>query len=493
MTNRLAGGVLSGLAPAVRRPGYDRSQLQPGIVHLGLGAFHRAHQAVYTEDVLDGDSFDPRWGTIGVSLRSPAVRDALAPQDGLYTLAVRSGAGTDLRVIGSIVGVMVGPEDPNALVDTLVRPETRIVSLTVTEKGYCRDPATGDLDPEHPWITEDLAHPARPHTAIGLITEALARRRAVGLPPFTVLCCDNLPANGRTVARVIGQFAKLRDRDLARWISDTVSFPSTMVDRITPATTDEDRAEIDAALGCRDHWPVVTEPFTQWVIEDRFSQGRPLWEAAGAQVVDDVEPYELMKLRLLNGSHSTMAYLGFMAGYATVDRVVADPNFVRFVRGLWLDEVRPTLRPLAGMDLDAYQDALLQRYANPSLKHATKQIAMDGSQKLPMRLLSTARERLAAGAPVPRIGLAVAGWIHYVGGVGEDGVPHKVDDPLAADLLATLQGAGADPTERVAAVLGIQAVFGDDLGRAPGFVEAVTDGYRRLVNEGVKAVIASWD
>jgi len=354
---RLSLGALSRLPADCGRPAYDVGAVRVGIVHLGIGAFHRAHQAVYVDDRLAAG--ETGWGVCGVSLRSPETAEALAPQDGLYTLCVRSGSGERTRVIGSVRRLLVAPHDPAALIDAMSDPAVRIVSLTVTEKGYCHDPA--------PCV----------------LVEALRRRRAAGVKPFTVLCCDNLPENGRTVGRVLAQFAALRDPDLRRWVENEVAFPSTMVDRIVPATSEADRAAVEARLGVSDAWPVMTEPFTQWVIEDRFGDGRPRFEDAGAELVADVAPYELMKLRLLNGSHSTIAYLGYLAGYETVSDVMADPAFVRLVQGLMDEEVTPTLALPPGADLAGYKRSLLERFANPALKHRTWQIAMDGSQKLP--------------------------------------------------------------------------------------------------------------
>ena len=309
---RLSGATLGTLPKAIQRPGYDRSTLKPGIVHLGIGAFHRAHQAVTIDDGL---AADPNWAIVAASLRSAATRDALKPQDGLYTLSVRSGEGEKLRIIGSVLDVIVATEERERLLAAMSDPGIRIVSLTVTEKGYCHDPATGALNEADPGIMHDLAAPQAPETAPGLIVEALARRRAAGVAPFTVLTCDNLPSNGTVARRILTRYADLRDADLGAWVAGEVAFPSTMVDRITPATTDEDRARVDAALGVTDAWPVVTEPFSQWVIEDHFPTGRPAYEAAGGEMVADVAPYEQMKLRLLNGAHSSLSYLGYLGGY----------------------------------------------------------------------------------------------------------------------------------------------------------------------------------
>lgn len=487
MNRRLRPEALAMLPADVARPRYDRSRLRTGIVHLGLGAFHRAHQAVYTEDVLERE-FGP-WGIAGVSLRSPDTRDALAPQGGLYAVAVRGAGGERLRVVGAVTEVLVAPEDPAAVLERLCRPAVRIVTLTVTEKGYCHDPATGALDEDHPGIRRDLADPGRPGTAPGFLVEALDRRRRAGLQPFTVLSCDNLPSNGDTTAGILRRLASLRDPAFGRWVEDAVACPNGMVDRIVPATTPEDRDAVARRLGAEDAWPVVTEPFSQWVVEDRFPSGRPAWEHVGAELVPDVRPYELMKLRLLNGSHSTLAYLGYLAGCDTVSQAMADPAFARLVRGLMDEEVTPTLAVPPGADLDRYKAALLDRFANPALRHRTWQIAMDGSQKLPQRLLGTVRDRLAAGAPIDRLALAVAAWMRYVAGRDELGEPIDVRDPLAGRLAALAAGAGGSAGALASALLGVREVFGDDLPRAPAFTAAVTAALDRLVRLGARRTV----
>ncbi|NIX77287.1 mannitol dehydrogenase family protein [Microvirga terricola] len=490
MTKRLNNAVLAELPPTVRRPDYDRSRITTGIVHLGVGAFHRAHQAAYTDDVLAND---PHWGIVAASLRSPDTSDALEPQGGLYTLSVRSSAGEALRVIGSISRVIVAPQALDDLLAVMSDPATRIVSLTVTEKGYCHDPATGQLNEGHPDIEHDLANPAQPKSAPGLIVEALRRRRAAGAAPFTVLTCDNLPSNGRTVKRVLTRYAELVDRDLGRWVESDVACPSTMVDRIVPATTDDDRERISARLSAMDAWPVVTEPFIQWVIEDHFPQGRPAWEKAGAEFVADVEPYEHMKLRLLNGSHSTLAYLGYLAGYETVSEAMADPAYEQLIRGLMDEEVTPTLHMPPGADLASYKSALIERFKNLALKHRTWQIAMDGSQKLPQRLLGTVRDRLKSNASIDRLALGVAAWMRYVTGIGETGVPIDVRDPMAAHLRILADRADDSPERLARELFTVREIFGDDLPADPRFVEAVVSALTRLYEKGAKRTVAEFE
>jgi fructuronate reductase len=498
---RLSDRTLGQIAPAIAKPAYDRSQVTPGIVHLGIGAFHRAHQAVAVDDRLAAG--ENGWGIIAASLRSADTHDALAPQDGLYTLAVRGSTGTDLRVIGAISEVIVATRQRERLIAAMASAQTRIVSLTVTEKGYCREAATGELNEQHTDIVHDLANPHAPISAPGLIVEALRRRRASGIRPFTVLCCDNLPANGRTVHGVLAGLASLQDRDLGQFIAAELACPSTMVDRIVPATTDEDRAMVSARLGLEDAWPVMTETFTQWVVEDRFGLGRPALEEAGVELVGDVAPHEMMKLRLLNGTHSTMAYLGQLAGLETVSDVISQPYFGRLVRRMMDGEIGPTLQGISAAQVEAYKGSLITRFGNTALRHRTAQIAMDGSQKIPQRLLGTARDRLAAGQPIALIGLALAGFCRFMTGTGEDGAALPVNDPLAESFataarhagamgIARLPGAGDAATlaSRLSeAMLGITEVFGG-MGRDPRFADAVTKPLAALYRHGARQVVA---
>jgi fructuronate reductase len=486
---RLSDETVDALPAGIERPRYDRTALKPGIVHLGLGAFHRAHQAVYTEAALAGG--DLRWGTVGVSLRSADTRDALGPQDGLYTVAVRDGSGDRFQVIGGIATQLVAPEDPAAVLAALAHPDAKIVSLTVTEKGYCHRPATGELDETHPDIVHDLAHPEAPRSAPGFIVEAIRLRRAAGLPPLTVLSCDNLPANGHTVAKVVRRLAELRDADLGTFVAAGIAFPSTMIDRIVPATTDADRAHVAAALGLDDAWPVMTEPFTQWVVEDHFPSGRPDWAASGVTFTEEVGAFETMKLRLLNGSHSTLAYLGYLAGHETVAETMAAAGFDALVRGLMEDEVSPTLPPLAGFDLDAYRRELRERFRNPALRHRTWQIAMDGSQKIPQRLLNTVRDRLAAGASIDRLALGLAAWMIYAAGRDEKGTAIDVRDPLAERIRVATAAAGT-PDALVDAYLGFTEVFGQDLATSQPLRDAVTKAVGALRTDGAARTVAEF-
>ena len=465
---------------SVTLPDYGSDAVTPGIVHLGIGAFHRAHMAAYVDSLL---GTNPDWAITGASLRRPDTRDALAPQDFLYTLAIRDASGTRARIIGSIRDVIDANVDRSSLIELMASPAIRIVSLTVTEKGYCYAPATGELDEAHPDIVHDLAHPEAPISAPGIIAAALRLRHARGLIPFTVLSCDNLPSNGKTAGRIVKRFAELLgDTNYTNYVQ-SVQFPSTMIDRIVPATTDADREIVKDIIGLDDAWPIMTEPFTQWVIEDRFPAGRPPFERAGATLVEDVEPFELMKLRMLNGSHSTMSYLGYLAGHQYVSEAIADPGIYQLIHGLMTEEVIPTL-PMPRPDLEAYRDQLLARFANPALKHRTWQIAMDGTQKLPQRLLGTIRDRIAAGQPFTRLALGVAAWMRYVTGIDEQGKPIDVKDPLSARLRQLADTAGPDADQLAASLLTVTEVFGTDLPTSAPFRDTVTNHLKSLLELG---------
>jgi fructuronate reductase len=483
---RLSLATLGRVPPAVARPAYDPASVTVGILHLGLGAFHRAHQAVYTDDVL---AAQPRWGICGVSLKTPRAIEPLAAQDGLYTLLTRTSEGVAPRVIGSLRETLFAGGARDRLIARFADPAITIVTATVTEKGYCHDPATGTLNEAHPDIVHDLAHPDAPESAIGLLVAGLAARRAANAGPLTFVCCDNLPHNGRMVAGLVHAFAQKRDEALAHWIANNVTFPSTMVDRIVPATTDVDIADAQRLLGVHDAAPVAAEPFGQWIIEDRFAAARPPWEAAGAQFVADVAPFELMKLRLLNGSHSTLAYLGYLMGHEFVWQASSDPLLATLVERQMAEEIVPTLVHPPGMDLGAYCGDLMTRFRNRALPHRTRQIAMDGSQKLPQRLLGTVRDRLAAGASLDHLPLAVAGWIRYASGTDEKGNVIEVQDPLAAAYRQIVAKAGGDAVAVADGFLDLASVFGD-LVRHGGFRAAVRAHVVALFRDGAAVTLA---
>jgi fructuronate reductase len=485
---RLRIAELDGLPREIARPGYPIAETGIGIVHLGIGAFHRAHQAIYTDDALA--SAGGRWGICGVSLRSPDVRGRMAPQDGVYTSIEKSPQGIRRRIVGSVREVLFHGDARERVWQRLIAPETRIVSLTVTEKGYCHEPATGRLDVEHPDIVHDLRAPDAPRSLVGLLVGALdARRRSHGTP-LTVVCCDNLPQNGALVCGLAVSFANLRDAALAEWIRREIAFPSTMVDRIVPATTTDDIAQNSAALGVEDLAPVVHEPFIQWVIEDRFAAGRPAWDAAGALFVRQVDPYESMKLRLLNACHSAFAYLGFLAGHEFIYQVAAQPDFVAYMRRFTRDEVLPALVPPPGIDLAAYCEALVRRFANPALPHRTQQIAMDGSQKLPQRILATVRDNLAANRSIDLATLAVGGWMRYVYGEDEKGRRIDVSDPLAPTYASLASAHRGDPAGFAQALLSLRAIFDEDLHNEPRFAAPLTRWLTQLFTDGAAATVA---
>jgi fructuronate reductase len=489
---RLHPSRLDTLPARIERPRYDRTALRAGIVHLGVGAFQRAHLAVVNEAAIHARG-DLRWGTVGVSLRSPDTRDALLPQAGLYTVAIRDAAAdgqarTSLQVVGNLLEVLVAPEDPAAVLARIAHDDTRIVSLTITEKGYHRDPASGALNSADPQIVHDLASPGAPCTALGFVVHAMQLRRARGAAAVTLLSCDNLPASGETLRALVLAFARHVDDGLHDWIAEHCTFPNAMVDRIVPRTTDADREQVSRQLGLEDAWPVIGEPHLDWVVEDRFANGRPDWDRGGARFVAHAEPFEKLKLRMVGGSHSALAYLGAMAGWRTVDRAIAQPALRRYLDMLMHDEIVPTLPALPGLLVDDYRARLLKRFANPALQHQTHQIAMDGSQKLPQRLLGTVRDRIKAGRPYDRLALAIAGWLHYLRGSDETGTPHAIADPLADALTARLTAPQPSVHDVVAHVTAFEPVFGQ-LGRDPRFVSAVARHLVALRQRGVLATL----
>jgi len=469
-------------------PTYRRDQLTQAIVHLGVGAFHRAHQAVYLDDLAQRRITD-EWGECGVGLlpQDKRMEDALVPQQCLYTVVERSAHADKARVVGSMTRYLFAPDDPERVLTKLAAPETRIVSLTITEGGYNVNNATGDFEADNPAIQRDLKNPSTPTTVFGYICEALDRRRAGGITPFTVQSCDNLQNNGAIAKRMIVSYANLRDGALGAWIDANVAFPNSMVDRITPQTTDADRAMVARAFGIADAWPVVTEPFKQWVIEDTFSNGRPPLDEVGAQFTTDVHPYEMMKIRLLNASHVAMGYLGYLAGYRYVDDVMADPLFVDFITRMMDEEVTPLLPPVPGVDLTDYKRTLVERFANPKIKDQVQRLCLDGSAKMPKFLLPSVSEALASGRPCRLLTLATAGWFRYLTGVDEAGAPIPIEDPMAG----TLQALAAQGREDPRPLLVVHGIFGD-LGQNQAFVTAIEKALRDLYREGAKATLSAY-
>ncbi len=436
------------LKPNVTKPAFDRAALKSGIVHIGLGAFHRAHQAVFTQKAIEKNF--GHWGIVAVNLRSPEPVRALEQQDGLYSIIVRGAEGDDAQIIGVTVDWLCAAERADDVLDYLASPDTRIVTLTVSEKAYGLDPVTGGLDMAHPAIASDKANPHSPTGVIGFIVEGLARRREKGLLPYTVLCCDNLPSNGHVVRRLVLEMAALRDPELARWISQEGKFPCSMVDRIVPAATDETRARAASLLGADDKLAIETEPFMQWVIEDDFVSERPAWEDAGAVFAQSVVPYEDMKLRLLNGSHTLIAHLGILHDLEFVRDVMAVPEFVAKVER-HMEAATATLDAVSGIDLPFYRNQLLERFANPTIAHRNEQIAMDTSQKLPQRILAAAVETLDAGGDGAEFAYVVALWIVSIHKRGD------LNDPRRDDILAAARN--VDDNDRSAFLFSVKGLF----------------------------------
>jgi len=479
--------LASATLPAhVQQPSYDRTQLRSRIVHFGFGAFHRAHQALLTNRVLNAKGGD--WGICEISLFSGDVlMSQLRAQDHLFTVLEKGAEGNQPIIIGAVNECLNAKLDSlAAIIEKFCEPQVAIVSLTITEKGYCIDPATGKLDMQNARVIHDLENPAEPHSAPGILVEALHRRRERGLPAFTVLSCDNIPDNGHVVKNAVLGMAQKRSPELAAWIDEQVSFPGTMVDRIVPAATDASLAEITQALGVEDPCAISCEPFIQWVVEDNFVAGRPEWEVAGVQMVHDVLPWEQMKLRMLNGSHSFLAYLGYLAGYAHINECMEDASFRAAARRLMLDEQAPTLR-ITDVDLTAYADSLIDRFANPALQHRTWQIAMDGSQKLPQRMLEGIRVHLERGSAWPLLALGVAGWIRYVSGTDERGNAIDVRDPLSDKIRMAVEA--SSDADRVNALVALSEVFGDALAQNAVFVEAVNQAYQRIARRGARQAV----
>lgn len=466
---------------------YDRSGATPGIAHFGVGGFHRAHQAAYLDALMArGTALD--WGIVGVGTMpgDVAMRDALAAQDHLYTLVVKHPDGrTEPRTIGSILGFHYAPENPEAVLSLLADPRIRIVSLTITEGGYHLHPVTGELDSSDQALAADLQAPDRPRTAFGFLVEGLARRRESGVTAYSVMSCDNVLGNGDVARRMITAFARLRDPDLADWIEDRVHFPNSMVDRITPATTPEDIADLESEHGITDVWPVVCEPFTQWVLEDSFGDGRPPWDEAGVHLVEDVEPYELMKIRLLNGTHQAMAYLGYLAGHRYTHQVCTDPQFVSFLRR-YLAEAAPTVPDVPGIDLGEYQDQLLERFASPTVRDTLARLCAETSDRIPKFVLPVIRERLRRGDPVDACALVVAAWARYAEATDEDGAPIEVVDRRREDLVA----AAARHDEDILAFLRDRELFGD-LVDQEAFTSAYTLALHGLRRDGARKTVAA--
>ncbi len=473
--------ALPAFAGQVDVPTFDRARLTPAVVHLGVGGFHRAHQAVYLDDLARLGHTG--WGEVGVGLRSPAMRDALCPQDQLFTVVERGGGGDTARIVGSMIRYLFAPDDPRAVLDVLADRRTRIVTLTITGAGYHLDHA-GSFRADDPGVLADLARPGAPGTAVGYLVQALDRRRRAGLPAFTVLSCDNVTDNGAAARAAVVGFARLRDRELAGWIESSASFPASMVDRITPETDDRARDLVAERFGVEDRWPVITEPFSQWVVEDDFCTGRPPLEQVGVQFVDDVAPYKLMKTRLLNAGHSALGYLGCLAGHRTTSEAMADPVLADYLTSLLREDIAPLLPAVPGIDVDAYQRILLERFANPWIGDGLSRLCSRGSVKMPAYLLPSLVDARRQGRSAMLLTLAVAGWFCYLRGQDLDGVPIDITDARKDVLHPLALAGGNDPRP----LLGERSIFGE-LGDDPEFVTVLEWALRDLQVHGLVSTI----
>lgn len=473
-------------AAGVGVPTYDRSALTVGIVHFGVGGFHRAHQAMYLDRLMNqGQAHDWAICGVGVLPGDRAMQRVMQDQDGLYTLVLKNPDGTtDARIIGSIVDYLFAPDDPDAVIERMAAATTRIVSLTITEGGYNIDHATGEFNALHPAVMEDLMPGAQPATTFGLVIEALRRRRDRGLPPFTVMSCDNIQGNGDVARRMFSSFATLVDQDLGKWVEQNVSFPNSMVDRITPVTTDADRDMVKTVFDIDDAWPVVCEDYEQWVLEDSFPLGRPALESVGVQLVNDVEPYELMKLRLLNASHQAQCYLGTLAGYTYAHEVCQDPQFAGFLLDYMNLEATPTLHPVPGIDLDEYKHTLIARFSNEYVKDTLARLCAETSDRIPKWLLPVIRENLEHGQAVSRSAAVVASWAVYAEGHDEQGKSITLVDRLATHIIDAASRNREDPLS----FLRQADIFGD-LVYQPEFTQPYMAALEALHTAGTRALL----
>lgn len=503
MPDRLSSATLDSLPPQIARPQYDRDAISPGIAHIGVGGFHRAHQAMYMDRLFSAGT-DLDWGIIGIGLREEdrAMHEALSAQDGLYTLVLKHPDGhRERRVIGSLLDHLLYPDAPEAVLERLADPAIRIVSLTITEGGYNVSRTDGSFDLTDPAVASDLAGEGTPRSVFGVVTEALRRRRDRGIGPFIVMSCDNLEGNGEVARTAFTTFADARDEELGAWMREHVSFPSTMVDRITPVTPDHDREENTAAIEMIDAWPVVAEPFTQWVIQDDFPAGRPAWETVGAQLVEDVTPYELMKLRLLNSMHQAIAYFGHLLGHTYAHEAMQEPRLVELLRRYWRTEAIPTLPPVPGVDLDEYTATLEDRYGNSHVADTLARLCADSSNRIPPWLVPVVRENLASDGEVRHAAAIIASWARYAEGMDEDGNPIDVIDAQKERVMRTARSqlpasdqAPADADDLV--FLRMRDLFGD-LVDDPRFVahyrRVLGVLHRRGASVALDDLLENWD
>ena len=480
---------LKSLPRDVGVPTYDRKGLGQSVCHVGVGGFHRAHQAVYADDLLrQGGSRE--WALCGIGLlpHDVRLRDVLQEQDYLYTMVERELGHDQARIIGSIVNFLYAPENREAVLEKMASPETKIVSLTITEGGYYLNQATGEFDAQHPDIQRDLEHPGEPNCSFGYLIEALNRRRQRGQAPFTVMSCDNVQSNGDVAKRMLLAFAELRDPVIRNWLEQDGTFPNSMVDRITPATTDAHREFVRQNFGIDDAWPVVPEAFRQWVIEDHFLHGRPAWENAGAEMTSNVLPYEKMKMRLLNASHQTMCYIGLLVGYQYADEAMGDAQIVRFVQRMMDEEVTPILDPVPGIDLEDYKRTLIRRFSNPAIKDTLLRLATEGSARIPKFILPSIVDSLRAGTPNRLLIFTVATWFRYLTGSDDRGQELEIIDPLKNRLREAAQKGKENPGP----LLEIAELFPSELTQSSAFLKELSEAMRYLYGEGSRAALTRY-
>jgi mannitol 2-dehydrogenase len=467
-------------------PAYDRSKIKTGIVHIGIGGFHRSHEAFYTDQMLQHYGAT-EWGICGVALLDTDIKifNALADQDGLYTLMITEPDGTlTVRVIGSVTEYLFAPANPDAVIQKMASPDIKIITLTITEGGYNFSAATGEFQIDEPLIQWDLKNPENPKTVFGYITQALKRRRERGIPGLTIQSCDNIQKNGDLLKRMLLSYVNEAEPGLTDWIENHVTFPNSMVDRITPVTTPADIENLKSVYGIEDAWPVVCEPFIQWIIEDNYSDGRPVWESVGVQFVPDVTPFEKMKIRLLNAGHSLLGFTGALHGYTFIHDIVHDQLFVKFLRDFMDKEVIPVLDEVPGIDLDAYKESLFERFGNSRIKDKVARICLQSSAKIPKFLLPTVWEELKADGPIKCSALVIAAWCRYCEGFDEAGNKYPIEDEMKDILQEKALGSHHDPLS----FLRIETIFGD-LINSKRFTEAYVNALQCLYHKGVIACL----
>lgn len=484
----LGPSMLGRLPQAVQKPAYDRSAVIAGIAHIGVGAFHRCHQAEYTDDLL-GQGFDSR-GIVGINIRNPLLADTLGKQVGLYTRLCRQDDSVEARVIGSIVSVVDSQANSAPALDVLSSPDIDVITMTVTEKGYCHQPASGELNWDHPDIVHDLADPETPRSLPGLIARALELRMLSHGRPVTVMSCDNIPTNGVILGNVVRSIAERRGNGLAGWIARNAAFPSAMVDRIAPAPSQADIDAVESSFGYRDNAVVVGEPFRQWVIESRFASRVPEWNRVGATIVDDVTPFEHLKMRVLNGAQTSLCYLGVLAGHEHTFDDIADPLLETFIRRMLIEETLPTLQPVPGIAPESYVEQSLDRLRNTAIHHRNHQIATDGSQKIVQRLLNPIRDRLRRGEGITLLSVAVAGWMVYLVRASQRfGKSWSADDPYAGRVAAIADRVGHDAKALAAEILAIDTIFDPELAASAAFSAEIVRGIDGLLADDPMAYV----